>query len=259
MAYTSGSARRFDASALEGFVDLPRGRGTPLAHAVTRLGDPVPVALAALSLSIVALVRGRPRVAVAVPLLVGATSVSGQLLKALLSYPREAGGEVVGPEAFPSGHSTAAMTLALCLVLVAPGRLRPLAAALGLALALAVAFAVISLRWHFPSDVIGGFLLATCWALAAVSGLLWLEERRPRRLGRPAALVDRVAAVGLVSAIVACGVLLVVGAAALIATAPDVAGFVERHTAAVVVAPGIVVAAAALLAGVTAALRRRQD
>jgi membrane-associated phospholipid phosphatase len=262
LAYTSARARHFDASALQGFVDLPRGgRGETLAMRVASLGDAGSVALIALLLAGVALLRGRPRIAVAVLLLVAATSVSSQLLKALLSYPREPA--LVGANAFPSGHSTAAMTLAFCGVLVAPARLRPLAALAGLAFALGVAFGVVALSWHFPSDVIGGYLLATGWTLAVVSGLLWLEQRRPERPGQVTiavrAAVDRVAAVGLVSAVVAGAALVALAVVVVLVTRrPDLGGFVQEHTAAVVMAPLIVAAGAALLAAVTALLKRDQ-
>src|SRR3954451_8598347 len=182
LAYASARVRHFDASALQGFVELPRGRGETFAERISQFGDPGSVALIAVVLAGVALLRGRPRIAVAVLLLVLATSVSSQLLKAVLAYPREP--TLVGASAFPRGHSTAAMTLAFCGVLVAPARLRPLAAVLGLVFALSVALSVVSLGWHFPSDVGGGFLLATGWTLAVVSGLIWLEQRRPERPGK---------------------------------------------------------------------------
>src|SRR5439155_1635421 len=70
-------------------------------------------------------------------------------------------------------------TLALCAVLVAPRRLRPAAAVLGALLAVAVAYAILILAWHFPSDVLGGFLVATMWVLLLVAALLAAERRRP--------------------------------------------------------------------------------
>ena len=262
VAYTSARARHFDASALQGFVVLPTGgRAETLAQRVAQVADPGSVALITLVLAGVALLRGRPRIALSVLLLVAATSVSSQVLKTVLTYPRDAA--LVGAKAFPSGHSTAAMTLAFCGVLVAPARLRPLAALLGLVFALGVAFSVVSLSWHYPSDVVGGYLLATGWTLAVVSGLLWLEQRRPERPGQVAiaarAAVDRVAAVGLVSAVVAGAALAALAVVVVVVTRrPDFGGFVERHTAAVVVAPLIVAAGAALLAAVTALLKRDQ-
>ena len=35
------------------------------------------------------------------------------------------------------------------------------------------------LRWHYPSDVLGGFLVATTWTLLGVAVLLALPQRRP--------------------------------------------------------------------------------
>src|SRR3954463_10804727 len=258
VAYVSPEARHLDTNAVRGFVQIPEGHGETLATRAASLGDAPAVALIAVVLAGIALLRGRPRIAVAVLLLVLATSLSSQTLKALLAYPREP--NLVNLAAFPSGHSTAAMTLALCAVLVAPARLRPLAAIVGLAYALAVGFSVMALGWHFPSDVVGGFLLATGWTLAVVAALLWLGQKRPERPGRPAtplaAVVDRVAAVGLVTAVVT-GVLLLAGALALVvARGTDVRAFVDTHTAVVVVTPLIVAAGAALLAVVMALLRR---
>ena len=69
---------------------------------------------------------------------------------------------------WPSGHATAAMSFALCAVLAAPARLRPLVAAVGAAFAVAVCYSFLALAWHYPSDVLGGFLVAT--HVDAVSG-----------------------------------------------------------------------------------------
>jgi membrane-associated phospholipid phosphatase len=261
LAYASSRARTLDANAVQGFVEIPEGRGATLTERISALGDPLPVALAGIALASVALIRGRPRVALAVVLLVGATSISSQLLKAALAYPRAVGEAVVGPEAFPSGHSTAAMTLALCGVLVAPARLRPLAAAVGMGFALAMAFASLSLGWHFPSDVVGGYLLAAGWTFVLMAALLAGERRRPERPGRFAiaarSVVDRLAAVGLLAALLAGAAALVLASIAVLSNrSDDVSDFARDHTAAVVVAPAIVSAAALLVAAITALLRR---
>ena len=70
----------------------------------------------------------------------------------------------MGPEACPSGHTTAVMSLALALVIVSPPRLRPLAAAAGGLLTVATVFSLLVLGSHYPSDIVGGLLVATAWA-----------------------------------------------------------------------------------------------
>lgn len=85
-------------------------------------------------------------------------------------------------EAFPSGHSTAAMSLALAGVLLAPPRLKAVAAAGGALLVLAVGFSIVVQAWHFPSDVLGGHLVAAAWSYASAAGrTAWL--RRPGGVG----------------------------------------------------------------------------
>ncbi|MEA2321086.1 MAG: hypothetical protein QOD81_936, partial [Solirubrobacteraceae bacterium] len=83
----------------------------------------------------------------------------------------------VGDAAWPSGHATAAMTLALCAVLVAPPAMRAVTALAGGAFAAAVGYSVIVLAWHYPSDVLGGFLVAGAWAALAVAVLRVVEKR----------------------------------------------------------------------------------
>jgi membrane-associated phospholipid phosphatase len=266
VAYGSGDARSLDANALHGFVDLQRPSTEARVNWIAHLGDPATVGLMAALLAGVGLARGRPRLAVAVIALVAATSISSQLLKLLLAYPRYSGmvgGAHVDPAAFPSGHSTAAMSVALAGVLVAPPRARPLAAVLGMGLALSVGLCVVVLGWHFPSDVLGGFLLAGGWTLAIAAGLRAAAERWPERVGRTkvtaawARAVDSGTTVGL-----AALTLVAVGSVALLAltivfTRPDeVVQFASDHTAIVAGATMITLTAGAVLGGVTAALRR---
>ena len=88
----------------------------------------------------------------------------------------------------PSGHATATMTLVLCAIVVVPPAWRRVAAVLGVAVALAVSYTALILAWHFPSDVLGGLLVAGSWTwlMLAFAG----PERLPnmRSGGRPAAV-----------------------------------------------------------------------
>jgi membrane-associated phospholipid phosphatase len=264
-AYGSDAARRMDATSLMGFVAVePNGGAIPdfLAH----FGDPGAVIFLGAVLAGIALLRGRPRVAAVVVLLIGITSISSQVLKVVLAYPRyegTVGNARVAPEAFPSGHSTAAMAIALALVLVVPARLRPLAAVVGAGFALSVAFSVIALGWHFPSDAVGGFLLASGWALVLLAGLAALDERFPARTGRTRAaatvrkVTEGVTAVGLV-ALAAAGLLALAFIAFVAIVQPGgLLGVAERHTGLVIVAPLVAAAAVLLLSGVALFSKRR--
>jgi membrane-associated phospholipid phosphatase len=265
VAYGSSGARSLDARALYDFMNLGaftlEGR-VPVGAFDTPLRVGCMVAL----LAGVALVRGRPRLAAAVIVLVGLTSVSSQLLKELLAYPRFDGildGAHIAPAAFPSGHATAAMSIALAAVLVVPSRARPLTAVLGIALAVAVGLSLVNVGAHFPSDVVGGFLLASFWMLVVTSALAAAADRWPEQRGRTklaAALhqaADRTTTVG--TAVLGAAVLAVTalaGAALLLTRFADLADFAQEHTSLVAVAGLIAVAGAAVVGFVTVALRR---
>jgi hypothetical protein len=73
------------------------------------------------------------------------------------------------------------MALAFCCVLAVPARLRPAVATAGAAFAVAVSYSFLALGWHYPSDVLGGYLVATAWAMVAVTWLASAEARHPYR------------------------------------------------------------------------------
>src|SRR4051794_22032430 len=183
VALGSSRAHVRDAAMLHGFVALDRPRLHGGIVALAGLADPAPYLLLGVVLIGSALLRGLPWRAGAVAVLLVATGASTQALKHLLPRPRfEAwlGADQVGPMSWPSGHSTAAMTLALCAVLVAPAALRPVVAVLGGAFAAAVGYAVLVLGWHFPSDVLGGFLMAGAGAGPAPARGRGRGSPRPR-------------------------------------------------------------------------------
>ena len=120
----------------------------------------------------------------------GLAPLTAETLKPLLAHPHlQVGAVHVGAASWPSGHSTAALALVLCAVLVAPARLRPLVAAAGAVFAVAVGGFLLILAWHMPSDVLGGYLVATLWTALAVAALRSsgapLAEPAPARARRP--------------------------------------------------------------------------
>jgi membrane-associated phospholipid phosphatase len=262
-AYAWGPTQTLDLEGLGGFMSVNHGWVEHLSIRVVQLGDPPQVALISLALAALAVVRGRPRVAVVVLALIAATSVSSQLLKALLAHPRVPPflGYPVGPEALPSGHATAAMSLALAGVLAAPRRARLAAAVVGSLLALGVGASVITWGWHYPSDVVAGYLLATGWALGLVAVLFEVDRRHPasgRLAGTALARAsDRIAAGGLVlGALGGVSVAALVAAAELAGDPHGAAWLAREHTMFVVVAGAIAAAAVALPVALARLMRR---
>ena len=169
---------------------LPSGTGGPnweRAHvAAARAVHTVHVAtivLAMLGATLVALRRGRrDLVVVAVATLAGA-NLTTTILKPLLGHADPLGGNAqrLLDATFPSGHATAAMSLALVAVIVSPRSWRPLVAVVAAAYAAAVGVALVLRFDHYPSDVVGGYLVAAAWA-AALAAVAF----RRREQGAPA-------------------------------------------------------------------------
>jgi membrane-associated phospholipid phosphatase len=169
-----------DTALLNHFVLLNRPRVDSVASPLLHLLDPAPFILWGLVLVAIALLRRRPRVAVAVALVLSLAPLTAETLKPLLAHPHvQIGLTHISAASWPSGHATAAAALVLCAVLVSPVRLRPLVSALGVAFAAAVGCSLLILAWHMPSDVLGGYLVASLWMALAVAGLRATDRRRP--------------------------------------------------------------------------------
>lgn len=212
LALGVGAVHDGDAAVLHAFTSLD-GPGIHRGFwLIAHLADPLPYALAGLILVGVALACGKGWRALAVVTLLLGTGGSTQVLKDIVADPRSQGWLDIhqfGPTVaeWPSGHSTAAMTLALCAVLVAPPALRAATAVAGGLFAVGVGYAVLVLGWHFPSDVIGGFLMAGLWTALAVAALGPLEERAPSDVVSPPIAATLAKAVAGVAAL-AVGVIL---------------------------------------------------
>jgi membrane-associated phospholipid phosphatase len=221
--------------------------------------NPNPYVYLAVAVAAVALLRRRPRAVFAVCTIILGANVSTEVLKPIAAAPP--------PDAWPSGHCTAAMSLVLAAVLAAPARWRPAVAALGAPLAIAVGYSVVATGMHYPADVLGGFLVATAWALATVAALLGAERWRPtpsRGVTREG--VSMRAALGAPGAVLLAAIVL--SLLVLISRPHDVVSYARAHEAFVIGAVGIGVLGLALSTGVllsvsgsdrapTAAHRRR--
>ncbi len=258
-AFHVGFFRHLDQSIFLQFVDLKgHGRIAWIARHFVRLFDVNPYAYLVLVPLVVALLRRRLRVGLAVGAIVLGANVTTEVLKHVLATPRPAslfaGGVPPLPAAsWPSGHSTAVMALVLASVLAAPARLRPVVAALGASLAIAVGYSLLATGTHYPSDVLGGFLMAASWALCAVAALLAAEGWRSTGRGSHERVSIR-AALGAPGAVVVAALLLSVVLVAV--RTHDVVSYVQAHRAFVLGAAGIAALSLALPTGVLLIVRR---
>jgi membrane-associated phospholipid phosphatase len=133
----------------------------------------ISLVMGTITLASFALLQRRTRLALGVVVMIIGANVTTQLAKDLvldridqldgLFYPLS--------NSFPSGHVTAAASVAAGLLLVVPPVLRaPTAVAASLAIT-SVGLSTLLLGWHRMADVVGGTLVATAWA-AGVSAIL---------------------------------------------------------------------------------------
>jgi membrane-associated phospholipid phosphatase len=259
VAFHVGVFEHADRAILRGFADL---QGRPhvdrLAHFIARLCDPDPYVYLCVVPVVVAVARRRLWLALAIVTILLGANVTTELLKPLLAQPHPSdllGGSAPSSASWPSGHATAAMSLALSCVLAAPPRLRPAVAVLGAVFAVAVSYSFLTLEWHYPSDVFGGFLVAGIWTLLALAAVFTANARRPavaaselvyrgsirEALGPPA--VALLGAIGL-------------GVLVAIARPEAVSSYVRAHETFVIGATAIATTALALATGIMLALRR---
>ena len=260
-AFHVAFAARADANVLAGFAGLQRPFVSWLAARIAGLADPKPFAVLALAVVVVALVRRRGRLAAAIAIVLLGAGVTTQLLKAVLhdQHPvalRIAGALTVRGSTWPSGHATAAMSLALCAVLVAGPRWRPWVAAAGAAFAVAVCFSFLTLVWHYPTDVLGGFLVAAVWTLAGVAAV-WTADAR-RSYGVTGAAPVRLTASQALGPALAAGLGSVVLAGAVALARPHaVVAYAHAHKTFVVGAVALGAFGLALAAGLALATTAR--
>ena len=258
-AFHIGALERADGAIFRAFTGLQRPRVNHAASLFVDLCNPKPYVYLCAVPPLVALARRRLAVAVAVCAILLGANVTTQLLKPALAQPRSGlvadGITWAMSGSWPSGHSTAAMSLALCAVLAAPARLRPLVAALGGTFAAAVGYSLVTLGSHFPSDVLGGFLVAGTWTMVALAALLALHDRNSQPGAvRPGNRVTMRAALGPPGGalLVALGLVVL----AVIARPHDVVAYARAHEAFVLGASAIGALGLALATGVMLTLRR---
>jgi membrane-associated phospholipid phosphatase len=177
--YVPGAHFR-DAAVLHDFIMVGSPRVDEVGNFMLHLLEPERFVLWGLALVAFAIARSRPRTALAVVAVMALAPLTSETLKPLVAHPHlQLYGVHIGPASWPSGHATAALALVLSAVLVASPRVRPFVAVLGAAFAAAIGCFLLILAWHMPSDVLGGFLVASLWTALAVAALRAAERRWP--------------------------------------------------------------------------------
>lgn len=207
-ALGTGAGRERDDAMLHGFVGLAReGVYSPITD-VALLADPVPYAVLGLLCAGVALARRRKARALAVAIVLVGTGATTHALKHLLVQERYVGWlgyRQIEDVSWPSGHGTAAMTIALCAVIAAPPAWRAAVALLGCTFAVGLAYATLALTWHYPSDLFGGFLVAGLWVSLALAAVARFEAGEPEPERLPP--LDWLIAVGAAGSLVAAALI----------------------------------------------------
>jgi membrane-associated phospholipid phosphatase len=198
--YWFGPAATFDRHLL---LDLRGevGFGHSFGATFANLGDLAALLVMLTAVCAIGLGFGRRREVFVAVVVVAGANVTTQTLKSVLEHVRskafEHGYELPWPNSFPSGHTTAAASIAVALLLVVPAAHRLLAAGVGAALTGAVGLSVVILGWHYPSDVLGALLVVATWGLCAVAYLrqrhardVAIRARQPERRQRLAVSTD---------------------------------------------------------------------
>lgn len=142
----------------------------------------VPMMLLTLLAMAIAAAQQLWRVAISLPLLVVGANQTTQLLK--LDYLPELAGTEVERVTMPSGHSTAALSLAAVAIIAAPRVIRPFACLMGGAIAGGAGLGTMAEQWHKPADVISAVAVVLIWsAVAIIIGAQWVEKPRVRAAG----------------------------------------------------------------------------
>ena len=210
----TGLGQSVDTSALHG-ADVDHARAVEIMSRALHGTSLASLVLACVAAAAIGMVRRRLDLAVGAAVLVIAANLTTQLLKTRLERPDLDG--FPAPNSFPSGHTTAAASVAFALVLVLPQAIRGMVTLIGAAYVTVIAVATVWAEWHRPSDTMAALFVALAWGGLVSAALRIRRVRIPgaaERPGRPARLILLVigtitaaaAALGLAAVVLSRGV-----------------------------------------------------
>ena len=171
-----------DTTALQG-ADVEHARAVELMSRTLNGTTLASLVLVCLAVAAIGLVRRRIDLAVGAAALVLAANATTRLLKLRLERPELDG--FPAPNSFPSGHTTAAASVAFALVLVLPQAIRGMVSLIGSAYVMVIAVATVWAEWHRPSDTMAAMFVVLGWGALVVTLLRIARLRTPGTVERP--------------------------------------------------------------------------
>jgi membrane-associated phospholipid phosphatase len=124
---------------------------------------------------VLAILRGRVRLAVAALVVIAGANVTTQLLKEVVLERSQL--DVIAPNSLPSGHTTVVAGAVGALLLVSPRALRLLVVVAGAFAVMLTGASTVVAGWHRPADILAA--LAVCLAWTAAGAILAGGSHRP--------------------------------------------------------------------------------
>jgi membrane-associated phospholipid phosphatase len=165
-----------DTSALHG-ADVSHARAVEIMSRTLNSTSLASLVLVCVAVAAIGMMRRRLDLAVAAAILVIGANITTQLLKTRLVRPDLDG--FPAPNSFPSGHTTAATSVAFALVLVLPHAIRGMVALIGAGYVAVIAVATVWAEWHRPSDTAAAMLIVLAWGALLSAVLRIARLRRP--------------------------------------------------------------------------------
>lgn len=144
----------------------------------------VSLILVCVAAAAIGVIRRRLDLAIGAAAIVLGANLTAQLLKDHLDRPNL--DNFPAPNSFPSGHTTAAASVAFALVFALPHAVRGVVALAGSAYVAVIAVATVWAEWHRPSDTVAGLLLVLAYGGLVTAAVRTRHRRRPGSTARSA-------------------------------------------------------------------------
>lgn len=167
-----------------------------LARDITALGSFILLCLLVVAVAAILLILRRKETATYLVIAIVSGTVLSSVLKLFFDRPRPdlTGIVTVFTSSFPSGHATMSavtfLTLGACLAAATDnGKLKTFAYFYAVVLTVLVGTSRVYLGVHYPTDVVGGWIIGASWAALSWMGFQVVVRRRPaarrdRAIGR---------------------------------------------------------------------------